>query len=163
AWRTGNLPAALTTVDRMPTPWAGMCNTMNMAAGRSAGNRPKISFRGAVAPAEPPMTMMSRLFMEPEPRCCVCTKASPPDMCLDGPTNLSRMSSQPTSAGPLSGRRVLVIEDEYFLADDIARALKDLGARVVGPVGELEEAASLVDADIAIDAAVVDINLRSDM
>ena len=73
------------------------------------------------------------------------------------------MSSQPTSAGPLSGRRVLVIEDEYFLADDIARALRDLGARIVGPVGELEEAASLVDADIAIDAAVVDINLRSDM
>ncbi len=73
------------------------------------------------------------------------------------------MSSQPTSAGPLSGRRVLVIEDEYFLADDIARALRDLGARVVGPVGALDDASSLIDGDIAIDAAIVDINLRSDM
>jgi CheY-like chemotaxis protein len=73
------------------------------------------------------------------------------------------MPLQPTTTGPLSGRRVLVIEDEYFLADDIARALRELGARVVGPVGELEQAASLVDADNAIDAAVVDINLRSDM
>ncbi len=73
------------------------------------------------------------------------------------------MSLQPTSSGPLSGRRVLVIEDEYFLADDIARALREVGARVVGPVGELEQAASLVEGDIAIDAAVVDINLRSDM
>jgi CheY-like chemotaxis protein len=73
------------------------------------------------------------------------------------------MPLQPTTTGPLSGRRVLVIEDEYFLADDIARALRELGARVVGPVGELEEATSLVDADIAIDAAVLDINLQSDM
>jgi CheY-like chemotaxis protein len=73
------------------------------------------------------------------------------------------MSLQPTSSGPLAGRRILVIEDEYFLADDIARALKDLGARIVGPVGEFDDAASLVDSDVAIDAAVVDINLRSDM
>jgi CheY-like chemotaxis protein len=73
------------------------------------------------------------------------------------------MSLQPTSTGPLSGRRVLVIEDEYFLADDIARALRELGARIVGPVGELEEAMSLVDGDVSIDGAVVDINLRSDM
>jgi CheY-like chemotaxis protein len=73
------------------------------------------------------------------------------------------MSLQPTNIGPLSGRRVLVIEDEYFLAEDIASALRDLGARIVGPVGALEEAASLVEADIAIDAAVVDINLQSDM
>ena len=73
------------------------------------------------------------------------------------------MSLQPTSSGPLAGRRILVIEDEYFLADDIARALRDLGARIVGPVGEFDDAASLVDADVAIDAAVVDINLRSDM
>ena len=73
------------------------------------------------------------------------------------------MSLQPTSTRPLTGRRVLVIEDEYFLADDIARALRELGARVVGPVGELEEAMSLVDGDASIDGAVVDVNLRSDM
>src|SRR5690348_17281985 len=72
------------------------------------------------------------------------------------------MSLQPTT-GTLSGHRVLVIEDEYFLADDIARALRQSGARVVGPVGELEQAASLIEGDVAIDAAVVDINLRSDM
>jgi CheY-like chemotaxis protein len=73
------------------------------------------------------------------------------------------MSLQPTSTGPLAGRRVLVIEDEYFLADDIARALRELGARVLGPIGELEEAMSLIDGDVSIDGAVVDINLRSDM
>jgi DNA-binding response OmpR family regulator len=66
-------------------------------------------------------------------------------------------------AGPLSGSRILVIEDEYFLGDDIARELAALGAQVIGPIGELEEATAIVDRDVAIDAAVVDINLRSEM
>lgn len=73
------------------------------------------------------------------------------------------MILQPESPGPLSGCRVLVIEDEYFLADDIMRALTELGARVVGPYGNLGEAIKLVDRDVAIDAAVMDINLHDEM
>ena len=72
------------------------------------------------------------------------------------------MPPPPPAPGPLAGRRILVIEDEYFLADDIVRELTARGARVVGPAGELEQAASLVDGDMAIDAAVVDINLRNE-
>jgi CheY-like chemotaxis protein len=63
----------------------------------------------------------------------------------------------------LEGCRILVLEDEYFLADDIVRELKKLGARIVGPLGDVEEAASLVEGDVAIDAAVLDINLRNEM
>jgi CheY-like chemotaxis protein len=63
----------------------------------------------------------------------------------------------------LLGRRILVIEDEYFLAEDIAQALTSFGARVLGPVGELCEATSFVERDVAIDAAVVDVNLRNEM
>lgn len=66
-------------------------------------------------------------------------------------------------AGPLAGRRVLVVEDEYFLADDIAQALTACGARIVGPFGELQEAADMVAGDASIDAAIIDINLRSEM
>ena len=73
------------------------------------------------------------------------------------------MSLQSIVQKPLSGRRVLVVEDEYFLADDIVQILKEMGARIVGPVGELEEATKLVNGDIAIDAAVVDVNLRSEL
>jgi orotate phosphoribosyltransferase len=32
----------------------------------------------------------------------------------------------------LSGRLVLVVEDEYFIADEIAEALREAGAEVVG-------------------------------
>ena len=73
------------------------------------------------------------------------------------------MSLQPERPGPLAGRRVLVIEDEYFLADDIVQALTALGARVVGPYGDIDEATAVVNRDIAIDAAIMDINLHNEM
>jgi hypothetical protein len=59
------LPAALATVERMPMPWAGTGDMMNTAAVTMTGNRLNISFRGAVAPAETPVTMISQLSMEP--------------------------------------------------------------------------------------------------
>jgi DNA-binding response OmpR family regulator len=73
------------------------------------------------------------------------------------------MTPQSVSAIPLSGCRVLVIEDEYFLADDIVQALSALGARIIGPFGDLSEATEVVHGDVAIDAAIVDINLRNEM
>ena len=75
----------------------------------------------------------------------------------------SAESSPLTNSSPLNGKRVLVVEDEYFLADDIARALKGLGARVIGPFGDLDEAVLVVDREVAIDAAIMDINLRDEM
>jgi DNA-binding response OmpR family regulator len=64
---------------------------------------------------------------------------------------------------PLSGHRVLVVEDEYFLADDIVQALTALGAQAIGPYGDLNEATNAVDRDIAIDAAIMDVNLREEL
>ena len=63
---------------------------------------------------------------------------------------------------PLAGRRVLVVEDEYFLAEDVARALARLGMEVVGPVPTCAEALARLDAGERIDAAVLDINLRGE-
>lgn len=60
-------------------------------------------------------------------------------------------------ASALTGKRILLVEDEYFIAADLARALRREGAEIVGPVGDLS--AGLKLADEPIDAAVLDVNL----
>jgi len=56
--------------------------------------------------------------------------------------------------------RVLIVEDEYFLADDLKKALQSEGAEIIGPISELPEAIIQIDQD-RFDAAVIDINLQS--
>lgn len=62
----------------------------------------------------------------------------------------------------LAGKRILVVEDEYWLATEIAEALKDEGAKILGPVGSLAEAQRLLESDQP-DCAVLDVNLRGEM
>ncbi|HET8554616.1 MAG TPA: response regulator [Rhodanobacteraceae bacterium] len=66
------------------------------------------------------------------------------------------------AARPLSGRRILVVEDEYFIAQQIAGSLTDAGVEVVGPVATLENALLAIDRHAQLDAAVLDINLRGE-
>jgi DNA-binding response OmpR family regulator len=58
--------------------------------------------------------------------------------------------------------RVLIVEDEYYLAADLERAFRAEGAEVIGPVCELSDAFCEVDRG-GFDAAVVDINLRGEL
>lgn len=62
---------------------------------------------------------------------------------------------------PLQGRRMLVVEDEYMVALDIADALEADGAIVIGPAATVDDALALI-ATNAIDAASLDINLNSE-
>ena len=66
-----------------------------------------------------------------------------------------------TSQTPLEGRRILVIEDEYFLAEDICAVLRGLGADIIGPAGEVGDAIGIVNSGEVIDAAVLDVNLKN--
>jgi DNA-binding response OmpR family regulator len=75
-------------------------------------------------------------------------------------TRIMDESLQPESG--LRGLRILIVEDEYYLADDLAAALKGAGAEVLGPAGTLEDADQAVLAG-GFDCAVVDMNLRGDM
>jgi CheY-like chemotaxis protein len=61
----------------------------------------------------------------------------------------------------LAGKRVLVVEDEAIIAGMIEDMLTDLGAVVVGPAGTLAKAVELASRE-AIDAAMLDVNLRSE-
>ena len=59
----------------------------------------------------------------------------------------------------LAGQTILVVEDEYFLADDVATALHHMGAEVLGPLSDLQEAIKAVsDHDLA--GAALDVNVR---
>lgn len=65
-----------------------------------------------------------------------------------------------TSGPDLVGRRVLVVEDDFYLATDAARALESAGAEVMGPCATEEDARAEMD-EQRPDAVVVDINLGS--
>ena len=59
----------------------------------------------------------------------------------------------------MEGTRVLVVEDEYLLAEDLRRSLEEQGAIVVGPAPSIPAAERLLVDETAIDFAVLDINL----
>ncbi|HKY81619.1 MAG TPA: response regulator [Sphingobium sp.] len=61
----------------------------------------------------------------------------------------------------LAGKRILVVEDEYFIASDLTRALATEGAIVVGPVGDVARGLRL--AENSLDAAILDVNLEGTM
>ena len=58
-----------------------------------------------------------------------------------------------------SGRNVLVVEDEYWLAEEARLELNAIGALVVGPAASVEAALELVHSE-KIDMALLDIRLQ---
>lgn len=64
-------------------------------------------------------------------------------------------------AFPLSGSRILLIEDEYYIADDLRRTLKNAGAEVVGPFSTVAQAGDALDRG-DFDCAVIDLNLHGE-
>lgn len=58
-----------------------------------------------------------------------------------------------------NGRRILVVEDEYLIAADLAEALEELGAEVVGPVANLKAALVEVERAGDLDGATLDVTL----
>jgi DNA-binding response OmpR family regulator len=61
------------------------------------------------------------------------------------------------AGGQLAGLRVLIVEDDFFLAMDEQFALEDAGAQIVGPCAD--EATGLSAALADVDCAVLDLNL----
>lgn len=67
------------------------------------------------------------------------------------------------STETLEGKRILIVEDEYHLAQDMAADFAAAGAVVVGPIPNLRKALGLIQMGETIDAAVLDINLGGDL
>lgn len=62
---------------------------------------------------------------------------------------------------PLSGRRVLVVEDEMMIAMLIEDILADQGCRLVGPAIRVVDALRLLDAEW-VEVALLDVNLNGE-
>ena len=62
---------------------------------------------------------------------------------------------------PLRDRLVLVVADEYLVADDLCRELEGVGARVLGPAPSVAAALALL-AGTRPDAAILDVNVAGE-
>jgi CheY-like chemotaxis protein len=66
------------------------------------------------------------------------------------------------SARPLSGLRILIVEDQAFIALQSQDELEAAGAIVVGPVHTVERALAALKATPELDGAVLDVNLQGE-
>ncbi len=74
------------------------------------------------------------------------------------PTRLSGGIIDMTGAPDLTGKIVLVVEDDYYVASDTAAALRGAGAVVLGPCATEEDVLRLLEIETP-NAAVLDLNL----
>lgn len=63
----------------------------------------------------------------------------------------------------IAGSRILIVEDEYYVADDLRSLLGGSGVEVVGPVPTADDARAMIAGSDRLDAVLLDINLRGDM
>jgi two-component SAPR family response regulator len=61
----------------------------------------------------------------------------------------------------LSGRRILVVEDEFLLAMELEALLERRGCTVLGPVPSVGQALALLDGEPP-DVALLDVNLKGE-
>jgi PAS domain S-box-containing protein len=70
-----------------------------------------------------------------------------------------KASAPPPAAPKLTGRRILIIEDEPLVALDLSACIEDADGIVIGPSGSAKDALRLIEAE-TIDAALLDANLH---
>ena len=58
-------------------------------------------------------------------------------------------------------QRILIVEDEWLIADDLSEQLEQAGLEVVGPAHSVQPALDLIENQV-IDAALLDISLHSE-
>jgi CheY-like chemotaxis protein len=58
----------------------------------------------------------------------------------------------------MAGKRILVVEDEFLIALDIAGALEQGGLQVIGPLASVRDALSALERE-HVDGALLDANL----
>jgi CheY-like chemotaxis protein len=65
-----------------------------------------------------------------------------------------------TSENIFGGKRILLVEDDYFIVMQMIQDLEQSGAQVIGPIPSVEKALDRLENLASIDAAILDINLQ---
>jgi CheY-like chemotaxis protein len=73
------------------------------------------------------------------------------------------MSEAGGEAGGMTGKRILVVEDEMIVAMLIEDILMDAGATVVGPAARVSRALDILQEETALDGALLDLNLAGEL
>ena len=70
-------------------------------------------------------------------------------------------TNEPVHEGmSLEGLSVLVVEDDYLLAKEVASTLREYGAVVLGPVPDVARGRALLLTESLPDCALLDVNLK---
>lgn len=67
-----------------------------------------------------------------------------------------------TSKAHRDTARILVVEDEYMLAKEVAGAISDAGMIAIGPAANTRDAIRLIEHE-RVDGAILDVNLADEM
>ena len=62
----------------------------------------------------------------------------------------------------LGGKSILLVEDEFLIAETMGEALRMENALVLGPFADVEHALGALDGGATVDAAVLDVNLKGE-
>ncbi len=80
---------------------------------------------------------------------------------LSQPNPADRLYGAMEQPESLSGRRVLIIEDDFLVAEALLNILEDAGVTALGPIGRMEEALAFIeDGGANLDGVVLDVNLH---
>lgn len=66
-------------------------------------------------------------------------------------------------SGRLAGLKVLVVEDNYLIAEHVRSILDDHGCEVLGPVPQVAAGLALIERGPRPDCALLDVNLNGEM
>jgi DNA-binding NarL/FixJ family response regulator len=59
----------------------------------------------------------------------------------------------------LSGKSVLIVEDNFLLAEDLRSSIEQAGAKIIGPIGDASQALAAAQ-EKKIDIALLDVGLK---
>lgn len=69
----------------------------------------------------------------------------------------------PSVRSDLEGRAILIVEDDYMLADELARTVEEAGGRTAGVVPDITSALALLDGGVQVDGALLDVKLGEEL